>query len=102
QELNVIYQIADREIHSMSPAVLDTLFEEVICRLVLDEINSVLESRGLYPKTEVDLLKKAAVDQAAYMAQNNDDAIERNEKEKKLTGDRITFYGGSLHAMELT
>lgn len=102
QELNVSYQIAGREIHSMNPAILDTLFEEVICRLVLDEINSVLESRGLYPKTEVELLKKAAVDQAVYMAQNNDDGISRNEKEKKLTGDRITFYGGSKHGTELT
>ncbi|PKP11593.1 MAG: hypothetical protein CVU09_01815 [Bacteroidetes bacterium HGW-Bacteroidetes-4] len=102
QELNVSYQIAGREIHSMSPAVLDTLFEEVIRRLVLDEINAVLESRGLYPKTEVELLKKAAVDQAVYMAKKNDDAVARNEKENKLTKDRIATYGGSKHGRELT
>ncbi|MGE4287423.1 MAG: CAP domain-containing protein [Salinivirgaceae bacterium] len=102
QELNVKYQIGGREIHSMSPAVLDTLFEEVIGRLVLDEINSVLESRGLYPKTEVELLKKAAVDQAVYMAQINDNAVERNEKENKFTEDRIATYGGSKHGRELT
>lgn len=102
QEINVSYQINGIDIHSLNPAVLDSLFEEVITRLVLDEINSVLESRGLYPKTEAELLKKAATDQAIYMAQHTDDAIVRNEKEKKRTGDRIAFYGGSLHGTELT
>jgi hypothetical protein len=102
QEIEKNYLIGDRVYNSLEEATPNEFFEELIQRIVFDEINILLEKKGLDPKTENDILKNAALDQAGYMAQIEDDELLRKEKDKETTGDRISFYGGSKQGDELS
>lgn len=101
QEIEKNYLVGSRVINSKEEAFPNEFFEEVIQRLVLDEINTVLEKKGLDTKIENKLLKQAAIDQAEYMAQIEDDELDRKEKGKETTQDRIAFYGGAKQGDEL-
>ncbi len=102
QEIDKNYELGDKIIHSKEAAVADSLFNEIIVQIILDEINMILEHRGFDIKTENPLLKKAAVDQASYMALTETDLLTRKEKGKQNTGERIAFYGGSKNGVELS
>jgi hypothetical protein len=102
QEIEKTYLIGTQSINSFDKANLDSFPIEVIKNIAFDQINAVLEKKGLEPKTIHPLLQKAAQDQADYMAAIEDDQLVRKEKSKATTGDRIAFYGGSRMGAELS
>jgi len=85
------YQVID-------PMSFDSEFLE---KMILVQLNKQLQirynSEGLNSDT---LLKKAAIDQAQYMAIVGDDVLTGKGK-KKTTAKRVQYYGGSTYADEV-
>lgn len=91
-------RVDPRYYKAINPMNFDSEFLE---ELILVQLNKQLQirynSEGLISDT---LLKKAAIDQAQYMAMIGDDEITGKGK-KKTTGQRVEFYGGSTYAKEI-
>ncbi len=102
QEIEKTYFVGKQVINSQDEANPDQFYEQVIEEIIFDEVNSHLEKKGFEHKQKNDLLNLAAKDQAIYMALNENDNIERKEKEKRTTADRIESYGGARNGTELT
>lgn len=95
------YIINQTVVNSNDLANPDHFYEEVIERIVFDEINRILRNRNLDEKTTDSLLQLASEDQASYMASIYDDELIQDNKKKETTADRLIYYGGSGKGEEL-
>lgn len=70
-------------------------------QIIFDNINKILQKRFLETFTINHTLKKAADDQAQYMANIDDVTETQTIKEKETTALRVYIHGGSMHAYEI-
>lgn len=101
QEIEKTYLIGEQVINSKDEIDSENFSNEVLELILFDQINQLLESKGIEKKLQDSLLKRAAASQAAYMALKGDDVLLREEKNLATTGQRIAHFGGSTFGEEL-
>jgi len=102
QELDKTYLIGEQAINSTDAIDSENFYPAVLELLIQDQMNVMLEKKGIEKKKIADLLKKSADLQAAYMAGVGEEILERGDKNLATTGDRISSFGGSHFGEELT
>lgn len=102
QHIEKTYVINNQVIHSKEEADPNNFHEQLIEEIIFDQINEILEKKEFDKKKRHNLLQLTAQDQAEYMALIEDDELIREEKEKKLTADRLEAHGGSRNGAELS
>jgi uncharacterized protein YkwD len=94
--------VIDGELYNSSIEINPENFIAELLRLsVIDEINKMRLKNYVEILEESDLLRKAATDQSIFMASSDIKSIDRKEKGKRTTAERLNFYGGSKNGLEL-
>jgi uncharacterized protein YkwD len=96
----ILYQLSFAQNDSQKEIEVNNFSEETLTKILIEKLNEVRKGAKLDPLRDHDILQKASVDHATYMAKN--EKAEPNQSGKKATvGKRVKYYGGSEKASEL-
>lgn len=101
QKIDKSYTINDTLYHSTQKIEPESFKAVLLNDIIFDQINQIVTQRGHGPLKRKDILTKAAIDQAIYMAKNKKaTVVQEKNKLKKTTADRLMYYRGTKHGIE--
>ncbi len=102
QELEKSYIIGNQTISTKDTIDTENFYTKVLESLILDQMNLMLEKKGVDQKSINEILQKAADSQSSYMSDIDAETVIQNDKKLSGTSERITFFGGSRYGQEIT